>query len=158
MNMAQRNIILGSDHAGYPLKLKCLQHLQSRNYTCEDLGTHSRESCDYPHFAELVCYRVLETGYSGILICGTGLGMSMSANRFPGIRAALCNNEYAARMARAHNNANILCLGARVIGKDLALAILEDFLGTGFEGGRHEERIKLMDNLATLDMENSRKP
>jgi len=147
--MRKRRIILGSDHAGYPLKEKCLAHLHEAGYECEDMGTHSLQSCDYPQFASLVCNRVLETEQSGILICGTGLGMSMSANRFPGIRAALCFNEYSAGMARQHNDANILCLGARVIGEDLALAVLERFLRTDFQGGRHEERIRLMDRMGS---------
>jgi ribose 5-phosphate isomerase B len=147
--MRKRRIILGSDHAGYPLKEKCLAHLHEAGYECEDMGTHSLQSCDYPQFASLVCNRVLETEQSGILICGTGLGMSMSANRFPGIRAALCFNEYSAGMARQHNDANILCLGARVIGEDLALAVLERFLQTDFQGGRHEERIRLMDRMGS---------
>ena len=147
--MAKRRIIIGSDHAGYPLKEKCLAHLQEAGYECEDMGTHSLQSCDYPQFAALVCNRVLETENPGVLICGTGLGMSMSANRFPGIRAALCFNEYSAGMARQHNDANILCLGARVIGEDLALAVLERFLQTGFQGGRHEERIRLMDQMGS---------
>lgn len=147
--MTKRRLILGSDHAGYPLKEKCLAHLHEAGYECEDMGTHSLQSCDYPQFASLVCNRVLETENSGVLICGTGLGMSMSANRFPGIRAALCFNEYSAGMARQHNDANILCLGARVIGEDLALAVLDRFVGTGFQGGRHEERIRLMDQIGS---------
>ncbi len=145
--MTFEGIILGSDHAGYPLKETCLAHLREKGYACEDLGTHSLQSCDYPRFADLVCRRVLETGAPGLLICGTGLGMSMSANRFPGIRAALCHEEFAARMARRHNNANVLCLGARVVGEDRALAVLSMFLETGFDGGRHEERLRLMDEL-----------
>jgi ribose 5-phosphate isomerase B len=114
------------------------------------MGTHSRESCDYPDFAALVCPRVLETGCPGLLICGTGLGMSMSANRFPGIRAALCHDQNAVMMARRHNNANILCLGARVVDEDQALAVLSCFLRTGFEGGRHEKRLQRMDELGAL--------
>ncbi len=145
--MPPSRVILGSDHAGYPLKEKCLTHLREAGYACEDVGTHSSASCDYPRFAALACRKVLDTGFPGLLICGTGLGMSMSANRFPGIRAALCCDEYLARMARQHNNANVLCLGARVMEEDMALAVLDSFLRTEFEGGRHEDRVRLMDDL-----------
>ncbi len=139
-------IILGSDHAGFFLKSICLDHLRGKGCTCEDLGTDSGiTSCDYPIFAAKVCERVLETGGVGLLICGAGLGMSMAANRFSGIRAALCWNEFTARVSREHNNANVLCLGARVIGPGLALDILDVFLRTGFEGGRHQQRIQLFD-------------
>ena len=145
--MSQGRIILGADHAGYPLKEACLAHLREAGYTCEDMGTHSTQSCDYPQYADLVCRRVLETGMPGLLICGTGLGMSMSANRFPGIRAALCCDEHLARMARQHNNANVICLGARVLEETKALAVLDSFLETDFEGGRHKSRLRLMDEL-----------
>jgi ribose 5-phosphate isomerase B len=147
--MSQSRIILGSDHAGYPLKEKCSAHLREAGYDCEDVGTHSTESCDYPKFAALACQKVLESGMPGLLICGTGLGMSMSANRFSGIRAALCLDEQLARMARRHNNANVLCLGARVMDEDLALGVVNSFLRTEFEGGRHMDRIRLMDELTT---------
>lgn len=152
--MSFERIIIGSDHAGFPLKEKCLDHLQAKGYTCEDVGTHTQDSCDYPEFAAKVCQRVLETGTTGLLICGTGLGMSMSANRFPGIRAALCHDEHAAVMARQHNNANILCLGARVTDEDQALSIVATFLETAFEGGRHEERVRLMDEVLHRHQEN----
>ncbi len=139
-------IILGSDHAGFSLKTICLEHLRGKGCNCEDLGTDSGvTSCDYPVFAAKVCERVLETGGVGLLICGSGLGMSMAANRFSGIRAALCWNEFTARVSREHNNANVLCLGGRVIGPGLALSILDVFLRTGFEGGRHQQRIQLFD-------------
>jgi len=146
--MTNLKLIVGSDHAGFPLKQLCLEHLPSMGYHCEDLGTHSTDSCDYPEFALKVSRGVLEAGAPGLLVCGSGLGMSMAANRVPGIRAALCTNEYLARMARRHNDANILCLGARVIGVDLALAILDTFLATPFEGGRHSQRVELMDSYA----------
>ncbi|MCF8085524.1 MAG: ribose 5-phosphate isomerase B [Desulfohalobiaceae bacterium] len=154
--MTQSLIILGSDHAGYPLKEKCLAHLRETGYVCEDVGTHSTESCDYPEFAALACRKVLETGMPGLLICGTGLGMSMSANRFPGIRAALCFDEHMASMARRHNNANILCLGARIMEEDLAPAVVDSFLRTEFEGGRHEDRVRLMDELGDAPLSRAR--
>lgn len=146
MNQNPRCVI-GSDHAGLPLKNGCVEHLRALGYEAEDQGTFTTASCDYPEFAARVCRRVLELDALGVLVCGTGLGMSMAANRFPSIRAALCGNEYQARMARRHNNANVVCLGARVIGEDLAFAILKSFLQSEFEGGRHERRVALLDEI-----------
>ncbi|MDQ1284633.1 MAG: ribose 5-phosphate isomerase, partial [Thermodesulfobacteriota bacterium] len=104
--------------------------------------------CDYPNFAHNVCKNVRSNpGNLGILICGTGIGMSMAANRFKGIRAALCANEYQARMSKAHNDANVLCLGSRVIGQDLALSIIRVWLESEFEGGRHQRRVDLIESL-----------
>jgi len=137
----------GSDHAGLSLKKQCIQHLKAQDWVCSDLGTDSPASCDYPIFAAKVCQQVREHGQLGLLICGTGLGMSMTANRFSHIRAALCTNEYMARMARKHNNANILCLGARVIGDEVALAIVDAFVRTGFDQGRHQKRVELIDTV-----------
>jgi ribose 5-phosphate isomerase B len=111
------------------------------------LGTDSTASCDYPIFAAKVCREVQKNAQLGFLVCGTGLGMSMTANRFASIRAALCTNEYMARMARKHNNANILCLGARVIGDDLALAIMDAFTRTAFDQGRHQKRVELIESV-----------
>ena len=137
----------GSDHAGLSLKNLCMQHLQANGFVCSDLGPESTASCDYPLFASTVCQQVREHGQFGLLICGTGLGMTMTANRFSNIRAALCTNEYMARMARKHNNANILCLGARVIGEDVALAIVDVFVRTSFDQGRHQKRIDLIETV-----------
>ena len=140
------HIILGADHAGFELKALCLEHLREQGRPCEDLGTDTGEiSCDYPVFAQKVCERVKAVQGVGLLICGSGVGMSMAANRYAGIRAALCTDEFTARVSRGHNNANVLCLGARVLGPDLALSILEEFLRTEFEGGRHLRRIRLFD-------------
>ena len=112
-----------------------------------DLGPTEAKSVDYPDFAKLVCGKVLDTPDSaGILVCGTGIGMSMAANRVPGIRAALCVNEYLARMTRLHNDANVLCLGERVIGTGLAVSIADVFLETAFEGGRHQRRVDLIES------------
>ncbi len=141
------NIIVGSDHAGLSLKQECMAYLQKQGISVEDMGTNSEDSCDYPEFAVKVCNRVLESNSPGILICGTGLGMSMTANRFSNIRAALCTNEVMARMARKHNNSNILCMGSRIIGPDLAESILEAFLNTEFDGNRHQKRIDLIESL-----------
>jgi ribose 5-phosphate isomerase B len=143
-------VIFGADHAGLPLKQFLMASLQEKGTACEDMGTDSLESTDYPIYAARTCRRVLETGSFGVLICGTGLGMSMTANRLGHIRAGLCSNEYMARMARAHNNANLLCLGSRVVGEDLALSILEAFLGTEFEGGRHQRRVDLIESADNL--------
>ncbi|WP_029898581.1 ribose 5-phosphate isomerase B [Desulfohalovibrio reitneri] len=142
-------VIIASDHGGFELKRLVRDHLRGKGFQVDDLGPEEAVSCDYPPFARDVCEKVLEDGEAlGVLVCGTGLGMSMSANRVHGIRAALCHNEFSARMARAHNNANVLCLGERVLGPGIALDILEAFLGTEFEGGRHAKRIDLIDALA----------
>ena len=142
-------ILLASDHGGFALKNILVQALRKVDCQAEDLGPEGTASCDYPAYADKLCQRLLDSGEDGqsgkvlgILICGTGLGMSMAANRHPGIRAALCTNEFTARMARAHNNANVLCLGERVIGQGLALEIMRAFLATPFEGGRHLRRIE----------------
>lgn len=134
-------ILIGSDHAGFALKQVLAQELAKLGYAVTDMGTDSAESCDYAQIAHPLSKAVLELRCPGVLICGTGLGMSMAANRHVGIRAAKCDLELEARLARRHNNANVLCLGARMIGSELALAILLAFLNTEFEGGRHERRI-----------------
>ncbi len=132
---------LASDHAGYALKDLLARELAVRGFTVRDHGTDSRESCDYPVFAHRLCSALLHEGGQGILVCGSGIGMSMAANRHAGIRAALCTTELHARLSRRHNDANVLCLGARITGEELALAIMAAFLETGFEGGRHQRRI-----------------
>lgn len=131
---------IASDHAGYELK-EWLGKKLSENYKIIDHGAYSKESCDYPLIANTACAAIVADNAKGILICGTGIGMSMVANRNPHIRAALCANEISARLARRHNDANILCLGARLTGEELAYAITEAFLGSEFEGGRHQRRI-----------------
>lgn len=144
--MAQR-VIIGSDHAGFSLKETVKAHLEAKGYTVEDMGPAAAESCDYPVFADKVCERVVAESTLGILICGTGIGMSMAANRNAGIRAALCTNEFHARATRQHNNANVLCLGERVTGPGVAMELAELFLTTEFEGGRHQRRIDLFDKI-----------
>ena len=137
-----RTIHLASDHAGFALKGLLARHLESRGYAVQDHGTHSTESCDYPVLAHALAAAVeAEPEGLGVLICGTGIGVSITANRHPGIRAALCATELQARLAREHNNANVLCLGERVTGQGVALDIAELFLNTAFEGGRHLRRI-----------------
>jgi ribose 5-phosphate isomerase B len=140
------DLMIGADHAGVELKESILKVLSEKDLRWEDVGTFGSESVDYPDFAVKVARAVSEgRAKSGILICGTGLGMSITANRVPGVRAALCNDLFTARMARAHNNANILAMGSRVVGPGLAQAIVQTFLSTPFEGGRHLRRIKKME-------------
>ncbi|THB66177.1 MAG: ribose 5-phosphate isomerase B [Desulfovibrio sp.] len=136
-------VFIGSDHAGYSLKAYLIPLISQAGYEVVDLGPESEQSCDYPVFANKVCEAVLAEKGLGLLICGTGVGMSMAANKVAGIRAALCTNEYMARMTRAHNDANVLCMGERVTGPGVAEAIALAFLGTEFEGGRHQRRIDL---------------
>ena len=150
-----RKIYLGADSAGYELKEEIKKELIIMGYDVTDFGTDSNASCHYPIFASKVCLAVQkepDTSF-GILICGTGIGMSMCANKYNGIRAALCSDTFSARMTRIHNNANVLCMGARVIGSCLAIDILNSFLAAEFEdGGRHRERVDMM-----IDIENSQK-
>ena len=138
-------VFIGSDHAGFDLKQSLTSHLENKGWKVEDLGAHSREACDYPVFAHRLCEKVLETGYMGILICGTGIGMSMAANRHPGIRAALCVHEFQARATRTHNNANVLCLAERITAPALACVLADIFLSEEFEGGRHTKRVALLE-------------
>lgn len=138
--MAQ-NIHIGCDHAALDLKNIIIRQLEERGLTVTDHGTYTPESCDYPDIAHDVAQAVEKESGTGILLCGTGIGMSMAANHHKGIRAALCTTELHAKLARRHNDANILCLGARMTGVELAKAIVEAFLTTGFEGGRHKRRI-----------------
>ncbi|MCQ2739050.1 MAG: ribose 5-phosphate isomerase B [bacterium] len=137
-------IILGSDHGGYNLKTEIKTYLENAGYEVCDVGCFSQESCDYPMIAKQVAEGVLRLSCRGILVCGTGIGMSIAANRFDGIRASVCSDTFTARMTRMHNNSNILCLGERVVGKGLALDIVEIWLKTDFEGGRHLKRIEMI--------------
>src|SRR3990172_1089435 len=131
-------IFIGADHAGFELKGKIIEHLKEKNIKLEDEGTYSEESVDYPDFAKKVAEKVLNNKNAlGILICGTGIGISIAANKVNGIRAALCTNEIMAEYARKHNNANVLCIGARIVGEELAWSIVNTFLSNEFEGGRH---------------------
>ncbi|MBR5448770.1 MAG: ribose 5-phosphate isomerase B [Clostridia bacterium] len=141
-----RKIFIGADSAGFPLKEKLIPHLTELGYEVTDCGTDSTASCHYPDFAAAVCKNVQADldGSFGILVCGTGIGMSMCANKYDGIRAALCSDTYSAKMTRAHNDANVICMGARVIGECLAIDILDAFLGAEFEGGRHKVRVDMM--------------
>lgn len=146
-------IALGADHAGFELKESVKRLLAAQGIPVDDRGTHSAESVDYPDFARLVGEEVARRQADfGILVCGTGIGMSMSANKVPGIRAAKADTEYEAEMARAHNDANVLCLGARVTDAATAEKLVRKFLETRFEGGRHQRRV---DKIMSIELRNS---
>lgn len=135
-------IVVGSDHAGLPLKWPLLDALKARGHEVEDVGTHEDASCDYPDFAHALASKVADgSSPLGLLVCGSGVGMSITANKHAGVRAVVCSEPYSAEMARRHNDANVLCLGARVVGVGLAEAIVDAFLGAEFEGGRHGRRV-----------------
>lgn len=139
-------IYIASDHIGVALKARIIEVLKEKGESVEDLGPQSTERVNYTDFAKDLCAQILaDNDAKGILICGTGIGMSMMANRHKGIRAAVCTHEYMAEMTRRHNNANVLCLGSRTLGEDLAFSILERFLNTEFERGRHQVRVVHMD-------------
>lgn len=138
-------IALGSDHGGYELKQAIMKHLQEEGYEFTDLGCYSLESCDYPIYGEKVAKAVANKEFDfGILCCGTGIGISISANKVKGIRAACCSDCFSAKYTRMHNDANILCMGGRVVGSGLANQMVDLFLTTPFEGGRHQKRIDLI--------------
>jgi ribose 5-phosphate isomerase B len=151
--MAEKFIYIGSDHAGYELKETLKKYLAEKGRKFLDLGAFSTDSVDYPDIAREVAEKVVEEKNSlGVLICGTGIGMMMTANKQPGARAAVCTHELMAKMARAHNDANILCLGSRIIGTDLAKHILDVFLETEFEKEeRHERRVKKIEQPGNPD-------
>jgi ribose 5-phosphate isomerase B len=147
-------IALGCDHGGFALMQEIKSHLDELGLEYRDFGTYSAESCDYPVYAEAAA-RAVASGECdrGILVCGTGIGISMAANKIKGIRAALCSDCFSAEMTRRHNDANMLALGARVLGGGLALKIVDTFLTTGFDGGRHQRRIDLITALENAERE-----
>ncbi len=141
-------LIIGSDHAGFPLKTQVKTLLETMGHTMEDVGCHSEDSVDYPVYGKAVATGVANGEFlKGILICGSGLGMSMIANRFTGVRAALCNDLYSAVLSRLHNDSNLLVMGGRLIGSDLASEIVKTWLETEFDGGRHQRRIEQLDEI-----------
>jgi len=143
-------LAIASDHAGLALKASIVDHLRAKGHDVEDLGPHAADSVDYPSFAVPVAQGVASGRFDrGILICGTGMGMSIAANKVRGVRAALCTSELVARMSRAHNDANVLCLGERITGGGLALAITDAFVDGPFEGGRHQRRVDLIHTIET---------
>ena len=147
--MENKRIVMGSDHAGYNLKLKVKAHLEARGFEVMDVGTHTTDSCNYTVYADALC-KAIAAGEAdlGILVCGTGIGMSIAANKHKGIRAACCDNSFSARMTRMHNDANVLCIGERVMGYGLACDMADLFVDTPFEGGRHQARVDDLNALA----------
>lgn len=142
-------IALGCDHGGYLLKEEVKNYLSQKGILFEDFGCHSTESCDYPDMAEAPCAAVISGSCDfALLFCGTGIGISIAANKHKGIRAACCSDCFSARATRLHNNANVLCMGGRVVGPGLAIQMVEEFLAADFEGGRHQRRV---DKLTTLE-------
>ena len=143
-----KTIVLGADHGGFELKNKIKTHLENSGYAVIDVGTNSPESCDYPIFASRLCTKIQNNEAElGILVCGTGIGMSMAANKHKGIRAACCSDTFSARLTRLHNNANVLCIGARVVGEGLGIDLVEAFINAEFEGDRHIKRLSLIEDI-----------
>jgi ribose 5-phosphate isomerase B len=141
---------IGADHAGIEIKKFVKELFEARGHEVEDLGPATTDRVDYPDYAAKVCEAVLaDEGSKGILICGSGIGMSMAANKFDGIRAALCHNEYSAMMARQHNDANVLCMGERVSGYGMVEAIVDAWNSNEFEGGRHAGRVEKINKLGS---------
>ncbi len=140
-------VAIGSDHAGFEMKQEIMSNLNGSGYEWIDCGTFNLDSVDYPDIAEAVVEKVLREAVFGVLICGTGIGISIAANKFPGIRAAACHDMYTARLAREHNNANIIALGARTTEIKLALQMVEIFLKTDFLAGRHSKRVEKISNI-----------
>ena len=138
-------IIIGCDHGGLELKNEIICHLNKRGIEVTDVGTYTADSCNYPDYARALCKRIQSGEFErGILVCGTGIGMSMGANKHNGIRAACCSDTFSARMTRMHNDANVLCLGGRVVGAGLACDMVDLFVDTDFEGGRHTARVQMI--------------
>ena len=138
-------IAIGCDHGGFELKEAVKKFLAENGYEYQDFGTHDTQSCDYPDIAVPVAKAVAAGEFDrGILICGTGIGMSMAANKHRGIRAAACSDTFSARLTRMHNNANVLCFGERVVGMGLALDLVDAFIDAEFEGGKHERRVDMI--------------
>ncbi|MDR0746641.1 MAG: ribose 5-phosphate isomerase B [Helicobacteraceae bacterium] len=143
-----KSVVIGNDHAAVDFKREVADYLIRVGYEVVDVGCNDTKSVDYPDIAEKVAAYVQENPDSfGVLVCGTGIGMSIAANKYEGIRAALCHNAYTAQMARSHNNANILCMGSRVIGTGVAQSILKAWLDTAFAGGRHGDRLAKIDQI-----------
>lgn len=141
-------IAIGCDHAGYELKCEVMKHLDEKGIDYIDVGCHSSQSVHYPIYAYNLCKKVVGGEVEcGILICGTGIGMSMAANKVKGIRAAVCSDEFSTEFTRRHNDANVMCMGARVLETKKAIKLVDIFLGTPFEGGKHKTRIGMIANI-----------
>lgn len=143
-----KNIVIGSDHGGYELKEELKRRLEAEGNQVTDVGCHDQTPVDYPDIAETLCGTLLERGFDfGILCCGTGIGVSIAANKHRGIRAALCTDCYSARMAKAHNNANVITLGGRTVGPELAWQMVREYMGEEFLGGVHKKRVERLNAL-----------
>lgn len=141
-------LAIGCDHGGFELKTHIIKHLEERGIELKDFGTFDENSCDYPDIAEKVCNSVIGGECDrGILVCGTGIGMSIAANKIKGIRAALCTDVYSAKMTKQHNNSNVICLGGRVTGRELVFMIVDTWYDETFLGGRHQNRIDKISGL-----------
>lgn len=149
-------IAIGSDHAGFLMKKDIIKEMQAEGHKIIDCGTYSSESVDYPDIAEAVAGKVLEEDIMGVLICGTGIGISIAANKIPGIRAALCHDPYSANLAREHNNANVIVVGSRISGIGITLEMIKTFINGKFQGGRHQRRVEKIDSLEKKSHERSR--
>lgn len=151
----EKKIVIGSDHVGFELKPEIIKHLKERGYKVTDIGTDSKKRTDYPIYGRLVGEKVANGEYPlGIAICGTGVGISLAANKVSGVRAACVSEPYSARLSRQHNNSNVLCFGSRVVGSELAKMIVDAWLDASFQGGRHQRRI---DELVAEDERNDKK-
>ena len=139
-------LFIASDHGGYELKEHLKKYLETKKINFEDLGTNNENSVNYPDYAKKLSDSVVKNNSQGILICGTGIGMSIAANKINGIRAALVDSVTLAKLAKAHNNANVLCLGGRILGKTLAEEIVDAYLSTDFEAGRHQNRLDIINS------------
>lgn len=147
-----KKIVIGCDHGGLELKNEIISHLNKQGVETCDVGTYTSDSCNYPDYARALCQKIQSGEFElGILVCGTGIGMSMAANKHNGIRAACCSDTFSARMTRMHNDANVLCLGGRVVGAGLACDMVDLFVNTEFEGGRHTNRVAM---LADIEKDN----
>lgn len=145
--MTQKTIVIGSDHAGLELKNKIVVYLKELNYEVKDIGTHTKDSCDYPVIAKELSQLVANGSYpKGILICGTGLGMAITANKTKGIRAVTVSDTTSAKCSRSHNDSNVLCFGERIVGEYLAKDIVKIWLDTDFDGGRHSKRVNMIED------------
>ncbi len=143
-------LAIGCDHGGFELKQEIIKFLESEGHEVKDFGTHSTESCDYPDISLSVAEAIVAKEFElGILVCGTGIGIGIAANKVPGIRAALCSDTFSAHATRQHNNANILTMGQRVVGTGLALDIVKTFISSEFEGDRHQKRIDKISAIET---------
>ena len=149
-----KKIIVGADHGGVELKDLVKTHLEKKGYEVVDVGTYTSDSCDYPVYAHRLCKKIQEgEAPIGILVCGTGIGMSMAANKHKGIRAACCSDTFSARLTRLHNDANVLCFGARVVGAGLALDLVDSFVEAEFEVDRHVRRVSMLEKIENEALE-----